>query len=109
VAPDPPLYGLRSYKCAAPNHTAGYVFDNTTLQVAAAQPADLLTRFEMIISGHIHVFEALNVEAVVGGQTLHRLPQLVVGIGGDNLEPLETGCNVEGGIGAVKAKGLANQ
>jgi predicted phosphodiesterase len=99
-----PLYGLRSYKGAAPNHTGTYVFDNTTLQAAAVQPADLLSRFEMIVSGHIHSFEALNVEAVVGGQTLHRTPQLVVGIGGDNLEPLETGCNVEGGKGALKAK-----
>jgi len=101
-----PLYGLRSYKGAAPNHTASYVFDNTTLQAAAVQPADLLSRFEMIVSGHIHSFEALNVEAVVGGQPLHRTPQLVVGIGGDNLEPLEPGCNVEGGTGAAKAKGL---
>ena len=102
-----PLYGLRSDKSAAPNNTASYVFDNTTLQAAAAQPADLLSRFQMIVSGHIHIFEALNVEAIVGGQTLHRTPQLVVGIGGDSLEPVETGCNVEGGTGAVKAKGLA--
>jgi hypothetical protein len=101
-----PLYGLRSYKGADPNHTASYVLDNTKLQAAAVQPVDLLSRFGMIVSGHIHSFEALNVEAIVGGQTLHRTPQLVVGIGGDNLEPLETGCNVQGGTGAVKAKGL---
>jgi hypothetical protein len=61
----------------------------------------------MILSGHIHAFEALNVEAVVEGQTSHLTPQLVVGIGGDTLEPLEAGCNVEGGTGAVKVKGLA--
>src|SRR5262245_49855461 len=101
-----PLYGLRSHKGAAPNNIASYVFDNTTLQAAAVEPADLLSSFEMIVSGHIHSFEALNVEAVVGGQTVHRTPQLVVGTGGDNLEPLEAGCNVEGGTGAVKAKGL---
>jgi len=99
---------LRSYKSAAHNNnTASHVFDNTTLQAAAVQPADLLSKFEMIISGHVHVFEALNVAAVVGGHTSHRTPQLVVGIGGDTLEPMETGCNVEGGTGPVKAKGLA--
>jgi hypothetical protein len=101
-----PLYGLRSNKSAAQNGTASYVFDNITLQAAAAQPADLLSNFEMILSGHIHTFEALNVDAVVGGQTSRRAPQLVVGIGGDNLEPLEAECNVEGGTVAVKAKGL---
>jgi hypothetical protein len=101
-----PLYGLRSDKSAAPNNTAGYVFDNTTLQ-AAAQQADLAGRFEMIVSGHIHIFEALNVDAVGGGQTLHRTPQLVVGIGGDSLEPVKAGCNVAGGNGAVHVKGLA--
>ena len=102
-----PLYGLRSDKRAVPNNTASYVFDNITLQAAAAQPADLISRFEMIISGHIHVFEALKVEAVVGGQPSHRTSQLVVGTSGDALEPLEGGCNVEGGNGTVKAEGLA--
>ena len=102
-----PLYGLRSAKSAAPNNATSYVFDNITLQAAAAQPADLLSGFEMILSGHIHIFEALNVEAVVGGNISHRTPQLVVGIGGDNLAPVEAGCTVEGGTGAVKAKGLA--
>jgi hypothetical protein len=101
-----PLYGLRSQKSDAPNNTS-YVFDNTTLQAAAAQPADLLSRFEIIISGHVHVFEALNVETVVEGQTSHRTPQLVVGISGDDLEPLNAGCTVEGGTGTVKARGLA--
>jgi hypothetical protein len=100
-----PLYGLRSYKGAAPNHAGTYVFDNTTLQAAAVKQPDPLSRFEMIVSGHIHSFEALNVEAVTGGQTSHRTPQLVVGIGGDTLEPMEAGCNVEGGTGAVTAKG----
>ena len=102
-----PLFGLRSDKSAAPNITASYIFDNSTLPAAAVQPPDVLSRFQMIVSGHIHSFEALNVEAVVEEQRLHRTTQLVVGIGGDNLEPLEEGCNVEGGNGAVKAKGLA--
>jgi hypothetical protein len=102
-----PLFGLRSYKKAAANNTASYIFDNTTLPAAALQSADLLGRFEMIVSGHIHSFEALNVEAVVGGQRLHGTPQLVAGIGGDNLEPLEAGCNVEGGSETVRVKGLA--
>jgi len=102
-----PLYGLRSHRSAGPNNIASYVFDNTTLPAAASQPADPLSRFQMIISGHVHIFEALNVEAIVGGQTLHRTPQLVVGIGGDTLEPVEAGCNVEGRAGTVKAQGLA--
>jgi hypothetical protein len=101
-----PLYGLRSQKSTGPNNTTSYVFDNTTLQAAAVQPIDLLSRFEMIVSGHIHSFEALNVEAVVEGRIFHRSPQLVVGIGGDNLEPVEIGCAAEGGTGAVTAKGL---
>jgi hypothetical protein len=101
-----PIYGLRSHKSAAPNNTASYVFDNTALQAAAAHPADLLSSFELIVSGHIHAFEALNVEAAVGGQ-LHRSSQLVVGSSGGTLEPLEAGCNVEGRNGPVKAKGLA--
>ena len=101
-----PLYGLRSHKSAGPNNTTSYVFDNTTLQAAAVHPVDLLSRFEMIVSGHIHSFEALNVEAVVEGRILHRSPQLVVGIGGDNLEPLQAGCDVEGGSETVKTRGL---
>jgi hypothetical protein len=102
-----PLFGLRSYKNAAHNNTTSYIFDNTTLQAAALQSADLLSSFEMIVSGHIHSFEALNVEAVVEGRIFHRSPQLVVGVGGDNLEPLEAGCNVEGGSETVRVKGLA--
>src|SRR5262249_7018288 len=101
-----PLHGLRSHKSAGPTSTTSYIFDNTKLQAAAVQPVDLLSRFELIVSGHIRSFEALNAAAVVGGRTLHRNPQRRVGIGGDNLEPLEAGCNVEGGTETVRTKGL---
>jgi predicted phosphodiesterase len=58
---------------------AGYVSDNDIGQRAIGP--ELPAAVRMIVSGHIHIFEALN---FAGG----RPPQLVVGTGGDNLEDI---------------------
>jgi hypothetical protein len=49
----------------------------------AALGTDMPRGVRMFVSGHIHFFQAVD----FGGE---RPPQLVVGTGGDNLEPLPT-------------------
>jgi hypothetical protein len=57
----------------------GNVVENSVQD--AAFDADMPIRVRMIVSGHIHFFQAVD----FGGE---KPPQLVVGTGGDNLEPL---------------------
>ena len=57
---------------------AGSRSDNDIEQNAIGR--DLPSSVRMVVSGHIHIFEALSFEG--------RPPQLVVGTGGDNLEDL---------------------
>jgi predicted phosphodiesterase len=69
----------------------GYATDNDIGQSAIGE--DLPDSVKMIVSGHVHIFEALDFAGA-------RAPQLVVGTGGDNLEDLppqrSTGVNING-------------
>jgi hypothetical protein len=63
---------------ATPKGTPQNVVDNSVLQLALG--ADMPASVRMIVSGHIHLFQAVDFGGV-------RPPQLVVGTGGDRLDP----------------------
>jgi predicted phosphodiesterase len=75
---------------------SGYQSDNDIQQKAIVLPASV----QMVVSGHVHSFEALSFGAA-------RPPQLVVGTGGDNLEIIPPQ-QVAGAVvnGATVAHGL---
>ena len=82
-----PLNGM----LANPNGSPSNIVSNKVIQTALG--ADMPPSVRMIVSGHIHFFQAVD----FGGA---RPPQLVVGTGGDNLEGMPaqtvTGADING-------------
>jgi len=83
VAADVPqqtwLLSHRPFNALVYKPASGYAVDNDIQQSAIGR--DLPASVRMIVSGHVHIFEALSFSPA-------RPPQLVVGTGGDNLEDL---------------------
>jgi hypothetical protein len=78
-----PVFGLVS---GAPNNggdfTEQYTFTGAPTGLASAFSGGVPAKVAMMLSGHIHQFEYVNFNDFT-----HYAPQLVVGVGGDNLDP----------------------
>lgn len=78
-----PTYGLVS---GAPNDggdfTEQYTFSGNASANSAFANSTVPYKIAMFLSGHIHQFEYVNF-----GDYTHYAPQLIVGVGGDNLDP----------------------
>ena len=74
---------------AAISGPLGIPIGGNATMIAAAGDLSTFCAFNLMLSGHIHTFEAINYESKVP-------PQIVAGHGGDNLDP--TPANLRGAI-----------
>ncbi len=78
-----PTYGLvAGAPTAGGDFTEQYTFTGAPTGIGSAFSGGVPAKIGMFLSGHIHQFEYVNFNDYT-----HYAPQLIVGVGGDNLDP----------------------